>query len=90
MPEIHKTSVPEVEALTDQVMNWYGMTDAYWYTMRPWAALVAIELYRAGYRAPNVTQDQIRDADRRTGSKMQEMWRAVNAPEGNDVRSHRR
>jgi hypothetical protein len=74
----HESVFPIIEELTDRVMNWYGFTNASDYRMRPWAMLVAIEIYgRWGHALDLLTATDIETADAAMGGKMKAMWSAV-------------
>lgn len=75
---VHVTRNDTIEQLTDQVMNWYGFTNAYDYAFRPYAMLIAIELDNRKARPDTLTKEQIEGADETTGGRMQEMWETIN------------
>lgn len=76
----HATRFPLVEHLTDCVLNWYGFAEAWNYTLRPYAALVAIELHHRHSFPDSLTAEDIEEADRATGGRLREMWDALNTP----------
>lgn len=76
------TIVTDVEIMTTRVMRWFGFNHASDYILRPYAATVAVELYRSGIRAANLTREAIEEADERTGNNMGLFFDATNARPG--------
>lgn len=73
----HITSVPEVESMTDSIMGWFGFDQAYNYPFRPYAMIVACDLYAAGIRPDSLTREAIEEADGRADSRLTTMFTAI-------------
>lgn len=74
----HITSVPAVETMTDRVMNWFGFDQAYNYPLRPYAMIVACDLYAKGVTPDSMTHLDIQASDTlATGGKLQAMFAAM-------------
>lgn len=70
------TIITDVEIMTTRVMRWFGFNSASDYILRPYAAMVAVKMYKSGVRVANMTTETIEDADERTGSIMGMMFDA--------------
>lgn len=70
----HVTAVPAVEILTDRVMNWFGFDQAYNYPLRPYAMIVACDLYANGVTPDTLTHADIQTADARNDGRLSAMF----------------
>lgn len=72
----HATALPEVEELTDNLLNWFGWYGPADYPKRGYAMIVAANLFARGIRANTLTNEQAHEADTETGGHLTAMWDA--------------